>query len=103
MPFSPVWSVMFFLMLFLLGLGTQVDTFINNYIGRRNLTLFFKQIKLVAAEAITTAIIDEYMPIIKRYVDFKYTKELFSGLNVFISFIFGIPMITNVSLDNLED
>jgi solute carrier family 6 (neurotransmitter transporter, glycine) member 5/9 len=24
MPFSPVWSIMFFLMLFLLGLGTQV-------------------------------------------------------------------------------
>lgn len=24
MPFSPIWSIMFFLMLFLLGLGTQV-------------------------------------------------------------------------------
>lgn len=73
MPFSPLWSIMFFLMLFLLGLGTQ----------------------LVATEAITTAIIDEYYPCIKPYFDFKYTKELLSAVNVFISFICGIPMITN--------
>lgn len=73
MPFSPLWSIMFFLMLFLLGLGTQ----------------------LVATEAITTAIIDEYYPLIKPYFDFKYTKELLSAVNVFISFICGIPMITN--------
>lgn len=73
MPFSSIWSIMFFIMLFLLGLGTQV----------------------VAAEAITTAIIDEYMPVIKPYFDFKYTKELFSLINVFISFICGIPMITH--------
>jgi hypothetical protein len=52
---------------------------------------------VVAAEAITTAIIDEYMPIIEPYFDFKYTKELFSGINVFISFICGIPMVTHVS------
>ena len=57
--------------------------------------MFFK-LKVVAAEAITTAIIDEYMPYIKPYFDFKYTKELFSGINVFISFLCGIPMITHV-------
>lgn len=73
MPFSPIWSIMFFFMLFLLGLGTQ----------------------LVATEAITTAIIDEYYPYIKPYFDFKYTKELLSAVNVFISFVCGIPMITN--------
>ncbi len=73
MPFSPIWSIMFFIMLFLLGLGTQI----------------------VAAEAITTAIIDEYMPLIKPYCDLKYTKELFSAINVLISFVCGIPMITN--------
>lgn len=73
MPFSPLWSIMFFLMLFLLGLGTQ----------------------LVATEAITTAIIDEYYPCIKPYFNFNYTKELLSAVNVFISFICGIPMITN--------
>ena len=76
MPLSPLWSIMFFFMLFLLGLGTQ----------------------LVATEAITTAIIDEYYPYIKPYFEFKYTKELLSAVNVFISFLCGIPMITNVNL-----
>lgn len=75
MPFSPIWSIMFFVMLFLLGLGTQI----------------------VAAEAITTAIIDEYMPLIKPYIDLKYTKEIFSAINVLISFLCGLPMITNVN------
>ena len=51
---------------------------------------------MVAAEAITTAIIDEYMPLIRPYFDFRYTKELFSAVNVLLSFICGIPMITNV-------
>ena len=74
MPFSPIWSVMFFIMLFLLGLGTQ----------------------LVAAEAITTALIDEYMPNIKKYISCKYTKEIVSAINVSVSFICGLPMITNV-------
>ena len=49
----------------------------------------------MAAEAITTAIIDEYMPLIKSYYDFKYTKEFFSAINVLISFVCGLPMITN--------
>ena len=53
--------------------------------------------KLVAVEAITTSIIDEYLPVIKQYFDFKYTKELLTAVNVLISFICGIPMITNVS------
>lgn len=75
MPFSPLWSIMFFFMLFLLGLGTQ----------------------LVAVEAITTSIIDEYLPLIKQYVDFRYTKQLLTAVNVLISFICGIPMITNVN------
>lgn len=73
MPFSPLWSIMFFFMLFLLGLGTQ----------------------LVAVEAITTSLVDEYLPIIKQFVDFKYTKQLLTGMNVLISFVCGIPMITN--------
>ena len=60
-------------MLFLLGLGTQ----------------------LVATEAITTAIIDEYYPYIKKYFDFKYTKEVLSAVNVLVSFVCGIPMVTN--------
>jgi hypothetical protein len=78
MPFSPIWSIMFFIMLFLLGLGTQI----------------------VAAEAITTAIIDEYMPLIKPYLDLKHTKEIFSAINVLISFLCGLPMITNVYILN---
>jgi hypothetical protein len=52
---------------------------------------------LVATEAITTAIIDEYMPVVKRYFDLKHTKEILSAINVFISFLCGIPMITNVN------
>ncbi len=84
MPFSPLWSIMFFIMLFLLGLGTQI----------------------VAAEAITTALMDEYLPKMKGLANFKYTKELLSALNVLISFICGIPMITNVrnhlSLDKIS-
>lgn len=75
MPFSPLWSIMFFLMLFLLGLGTQ----------------------LVAVEAITTSIVDEYLPLIKQYVDFRYTKQLLTAVNVLVSFVCGIPMITNVT------
>ena len=56
----------------------------------------------MAAEAITTAIIDEYMPIIKPYFDIKYTKELFSAINVLISFVCGLPMITNVTISRLN-
>jgi hypothetical protein len=56
----------------------------------------FLLIKIVAAEAITTAIIDEYWPKMKNLHNFKFTKELLSAVNVFISFICGIPMVTNV-------
>jgi hypothetical protein len=58
---------------------------------------------LVATEAITTAIIDEYYPLVKPYFDSKYTKELLSAVNVFISFVCGIPMITNVNIIHLLD
>ena len=74
MPLSPLWSIMFFTMLFLLGLGTQ----------------------LVATEAISTAIMDEYMPIIREKFNFKYFKEFLTAFIVLLSFLCGLPMITNV-------
>jgi hypothetical protein len=40
---------------------------------------------------------DEYLPKLKTFANFKYTKELLSALNVLISFVCGIPMITNVN------
>jgi SNF family Na+-dependent transporter len=109
MPLSPLWSIMFFFMLFLLGLGTQVSFNLINLIFKltfkknpliNNFYLFlflFQFIQLVAVEAITTSIVDEYLPVIKQYIDFKYTKEFLTAINVLISFVCGIPMITNVS------
>ena len=35
------------------------------------------------------------MPVVKKYINLKHTKELLSLINVVLSFICGIPMITN--------
>ena len=56
--------------------------------------------KLVATEAISTAIMDEFMPVIKERFKFKYFKEALTAIIVSLSFLCGIPMITNVNNDS---
>ena len=57
----------------------------------------FFNFKLVATEAITTAIIDEYSNFFRHRINLKYIKEILSGVNVFVSFLCGLPMITYVN------
>ena len=59
----------------------------------------FFNFKLVATEAITTAIIDEYSNFFRHRINLKYIKEILSGVNVFVSFLCGLPMITSVNND----
>lgn len=67
MPFSPLWSILFFFMLFTLGLDSQ----------------------FAMVETITTAIMDQF-PILRR------RKWAVVGTVCFLLFLLGLPMCLQV-------
>ncbi|XP_046331790.1 sodium- and chloride-dependent GABA transporter 2-like [Haliotis rufescens] len=69
MPAAPVWSILFFLMIILLGLDSQ----------------------FVGVEGVITAVVDQY----PKYLRKGYRKEIFIGIVCFLSFLIGLSMVTN--------
>lgn len=68
MPVAPLWSVLFFFMVFLLGLDSE----------------------FVGVEGFVTAIVDLFPNHLRR----GYRKEMFIGLMCIIWFLFGLSMVT---------
>lgn len=68
MPWAPFWSVTFFLMILLLGIGSQ----------------------FVSVEGFITAVVDLY----PNYLRVGKRREWFIGLTCFISFLLGLTMVT---------
>ncbi|XP_072027465.1 sodium- and chloride-dependent GABA transporter 2-like [Amphiura filiformis] len=69
MPLAPFWSCVFFFMLVLMGLDSQ----------------------FVAVEGFVTAIVDLY----PRFLRQGYNREIFIFLACFVSYFFGLTMVTN--------
>ncbi|XP_060080599.1 sodium- and chloride-dependent glycine transporter 1-like [Ylistrum balloti] len=65
LPISPLWAVLFFLMLFTVGLDTQFGMF----------------------ETMTSAFVDEFPDLLAN------RKELFTALMCFIEFLLGVPCV----------
>jgi len=78
MPLAPVWSVMFFFMIILLGLGSQ----------------------FVGVEGFVTAVVD----VIPHILRVGKRREVFIATVSFVSFIIGLSMVTNVMIttNNVE-
>ncbi|RWS04775.1 sodium- and chloride-dependent GABA transporter 2-like protein [Dinothrombium tinctorium] len=68
MPLAPLWAVLFFIMILLLGLGSQ----------------------FVAVEGFITAVVDMF----PRILRVGKRREWFIGFTCFISFIIGLTMVT---------
>lgn len=69
MPGSPVWSVLFFLMVILLGLDSQ----------------------FVGVEGVITAVVDQWPDVLRK----GYRREIFIGCVCILNFFVGIPMVMN--------
>ncbi|XP_033743262.1 sodium- and chloride-dependent GABA transporter 1-like [Pecten maximus] len=65
LPISPLWAVLFFLMLFTIGLDSQFGMF----------------------ETMTSAFVDEFPDLLKN------RKELFTAFMCFVEFLIGIPCV----------
>ncbi|XP_015773538.1 PREDICTED: sodium- and chloride-dependent GABA transporter 2-like [Acropora digitifera] len=68
MPLAPLWSVLFFIMLFLLGLDSE----------------------FVGIEGVVTAIVDRFPQYLRR----GYRKEMFTALVCVVWFLVGLSMVT---------
>lgn len=68
MPLAPLWSVLFFIMLFLLGLDSE----------------------FVGIEGFVTAIVDLFPQYLRR----GYRKEIFTALVCFVWYLIGLCMVT---------
>nr|KAG5690002.1 hypothetical protein BaRGS_007304 [Batillaria attramentaria] len=69
MPLSPLWSILFFLMVILLGLDSQ----------------------FVGVEGVVTTIVDQYPRLLRK----GYRKEIFIGFICIIMFFVGLSMVAN--------
>ena len=75
MPGAPFWAVMFFIMIIMLGLGSQ----------------------FVGVEGFITALVD----IFPNYLRYGHRREYFIAGTCFVSFIVGLSMVTRVIIINL--
>lgn len=96
LPGSVFWSIMFFLMLFMLGVDTLVRPQI---LGGINTLMFPLWIRFVASqfgnmEGITTAVLDEF-PNLRRN---SLHKTLFLGTLCFVFYLLGLLLVTDVSM-----
>ena len=74
MPGAAIWAILFFIMILLLGLGSQ----------------------FVAVEGFITAVVDMF----PRYLRKGRRREYFIGGTCLISFLIGLSMVTRVSVSN---
>jgi solute carrier family 6 GABA transporter-like protein 6/8/11/12/13 len=72
MPGAPLWSVLFFFMILLMGLDSQ----------------------FVGVEGFVTAVVDLFPSTLRR----PMYRELFIALTSFLSYLVALTMVTNVSI-----
>ncbi|KAK2164943.1 hypothetical protein LSH36_57g04062 [Paralvinella palmiformis] len=80
MPISPLWAVLFFLMLFTIGLDSQAMT--NEKCATREAAVHFGMF-----ETMTSAFVDEFPRLLSK------RKLLLTGLLCFAEFLLGIPCV----------
>ncbi|UYV69749.1 SLC6A8, partial [Cordylochernes scorpioides] len=68
MPLAPVWAVLFFFMILILGIDSQ----------------------FVGIEGFITAVVDKF----PHYLRQGYRREYFIAITSFVSFLIGLPMVT---------
>lgn len=71
MPLSPVWAILFFFMVLLLGLDSE----------------------FVGVEGFVTAVIDLFPDFFRKKG--QYRREIFIGITAIISYLIGLSMVTN--------
>ncbi len=103
MPVAPLWSILFFVMIILLGLDSQVRTIpaillkssctASKNPHTSNVSLPLPVFQFVGVEGFVTAIVDVFPHYLRR----GYRKEIFIGCVCLVSFFIGLSMVTNVS------
>ncbi|XP_064609914.1 sodium- and chloride-dependent taurine transporter-like [Liolophura sinensis] len=68
MPISPLWSILFFIMVILLGLDSE----------------------FVGVEGVITTVVDQWPGYLRK----GYRREIFIGIVCFVTFLVGLPMCT---------
>ena len=76
MPGAPIWAALFFLMILLLGLGSQ----------------------FVGVEGFITALVDVY----PQYLRYGHRREWFIFGTCVVSYLIGLSMVTRVSLKSFK-
>lgn len=99
LPGSVFWSIMFFLMLFMLGIDTLVRTFQDmsrNKDTQLCLCMFdtFNSSQFGNMEGITTAVLDEFPQLRTNALH----KALFLGALCFGFYLMGLLLVTDVSV-----
>lgn len=98
LPGSVFWSIMFFLMLFMLGVDTLVRllTHTNTHHRERSFNTFTSRCSTQFGnmEGITTAVLDEF-PQLRRNT---FHKSLFLAALCFCFYLMGLLLVTDVSV-----
>lgn len=102
LPGSVFWSIMFFLMLFMLGVDTLVRPHTHHTIKLAGLKTYESDTFCSAAsqfgnmEGITTAVLDEFPHLRENTLH----KSMFLGALCFCFYLMGLLLVTNVSVFN---
>ncbi|WAQ99809.1 SC6A9-like protein [Mya arenaria] len=95
LPISPLWAVLFFLMLFIIGLDSQVTiaatsapTPLTSSLGLTNKHVEEKYKTFGMFETCLSAIIDEYPNVLRK------RRVMVAAIACFAEFLLGLPLIT---------